>query len=128
MRRYQMQELKKDWEAKIFTNTKRTVPVDYEPDKFGPSSFQVFDGEDVMSNERDRMKKEQFRRWTQEQVTEHAVQKKREKDDDLYNAELIRQIDVVRQQAEEQESRLRKDMLRDVKEENAKVWSIITFI
>lgn len=120
MRKFQMEELKKEWEDKSSElRARRAVkPADYYPEKFGPSSFQVFDGEDTLAEERERMKKDQVRRWTQEQVAERAVQRQREKEEDMYNAEMIRQIDLMREQAEEQEINMHKMLRREVADSN----------
>lgn len=118
MRRYQMQQLKQTWEAQKSEKSGRPVAIDYEPEKFGPSSFQVFDGEDVLAEERASLKKDQMRRWTQEQIAEHAVQRKQMKDDDMAQADLIRQIDYVRGQAEDDERHMHALLKKEVAQEN----------
>jgi hypothetical protein len=120
MRKFQMEELKKEWTTKSgdIKEKRAFIDPDYEPEKFGPSSFQVFDGEDTLAEERERLKKDQVRRWAQEQAAEHAVQKQRERDEDLYNAEMIRQIDQIRGQAAEQEKQMHSMLLREVSHTN----------
>lgn len=120
MRKFQMEELKKEWTSTSSQTRDRRAIVDpdYIPEKFGPSSFQVFDGEDTLAEERERSKKDQVRRWAQEQVTEHAVAKQRQREEDMYNAEMIRQIDQIRGQAQEQEINMHKMLQAEVAASN----------
>jgi len=120
MRKFQMAELRKDWADKSAkaTEKKAIIDPDYQPESFGPSSFQVFDGEDTMAEERERLKRDQVRRWAQEQAAEHAVKKQRERDEDLYNAEMIRQIDDIRGQAADQEKNMHSMLQREVAASN----------
>ena len=118
MRKYQTQELKSSWEASI--NTQKPPKVkDYEPRKFGPSSFQVFDGEDVLAEEREKVKKDQVRRWTQEQLAEKSSKKMQDIDDDFMHADMLKQIDVIRAQAEEDEKQMHRALKQQVTYENS---------
>lgn len=118
MRKYQTQELKASWEAAI--NAPKAKPAkDYVPSKFGPSSFQVFDGEDVLAEERDKVQKDQVRRWTQEQIAEKNHKKMLEMEEDYMHAEMLRQIDVIRAQAEEDEKQMHRALKQQVAYDNS---------
>lgn len=122
MRRYQMEELKKSWEQqKADKPSHNKVVEDYDPENFGPSSFQVFDGEDVLAEERAALKKDQMRRWTQEQIAEHAAKRRDLNEEDLAQADLIRQIDEIRAQAEVDEKQMHALMRKEVADENVKL-------
>lgn len=123
MRKFQMEELKNNWKEKsIEIKSKRNIKEpDYIPNKFGPSSFQVFDGEDVLAEEREQLKKDQIRRWTQEQVTEKSVAARKFRDEDYQNAELIKCIDVIRANAEREEALMKKRLVNEVAEANKEV-------
>lgn len=114
-----MKELKKSWEdAAVHKKLNSVKEPDYIPSKFGPSSFQVFDGEDVLAEERAKLKKEQMQRWTQEQIVEHAMMKQNSLEEDNAYAEMLRQIDAIREQVDQEEKAMHKDLIEQVAAEN----------
>ena len=71
MQKYYKDELKKSWENSIENKHVDRVP-EFQPEKFGPSSFQRFSGEDPNRQDRIRQQKAQMKRWVQEQAAEKA--------------------------------------------------------
>jgi hypothetical protein len=62
-----------------------------------------------------------MKRWAQEQAQQVAQRKSKEKDADYAYADMLRAIDEIRGTAEEEEAKLRAEILKKVRDENLKV-------
>lgn len=117
MQKFIKDQLKQSWSHSIATKHVDKVP-DFEPERFGTSSFQIFSGEDTNRIERINLQKEQTKRWVQEQVAEKAFNRFQELEERERYAQLLRQIDAVREESEKEEAALRKMILHKTKQEN----------
>ena len=100
---------------------KAAVPDTIRGDHSDISSFQTFKGEDNLREERIKEQQEQMRRWTQEQVTERAINKYRENQERMQYAELLKTIDRVREESEYEEAGMAKMAKKLQVMENEKV-------
>lgn len=62
-----------------------------------------------------------MKRWAQEQAQEAAHKKLREKDADYAYADMLKAIDEIRGTAEEEEAKLRAEILKKIRDENLRV-------
>jgi len=85
------------------------------------SSFQTFKGEDTLRTERIKLQQDQMRRWTQEQVTEKAFNRYREDQERMQYAELLKTIDRVREESEQEEAAMSRMAKKIQVMENDKV-------
>ena len=85
------------------------------------SSFQTFAGEDSLRGERISLQREQMRRWTQEQVSEKAINKYMENEERMQYAELLKTIDRVREESEQEEAAMANMAKKIQVMENGKV-------
>lgn len=76
----------------------------------GPSSMQMFDGEDLSAGDRKAAQLEQAKNWWEEQAAQKAAMKAAEKESDMAYAELIKYQDMMQNDAKSQENSLRREM------------------
>ena len=125
LKEFQNNELKKSWQESIHKkkeneNYLRSIKdIDYE--RAGPSSAISFTGEDGLRNERNKLQKDQMRRWVQEQMHEKAFQKKLDKEEDMAQAAIIRTVDNIREATEKEEQELSRFGRQSVLAQNADV-------
>merc|ERR1711991_218136 len=117
MRQFYNSELKKSWEDAIVQKRNAQVPKIYGTED-SVSSFQRFSGEDPNRLERVRQQKIQMKTWVQEQVAEKAYQKYQENEERMKYADLLRQIDAVREESEQEEKMMGKMVRAQVVREN----------
>jgi len=125
LKEFQNNELKKSWQESIHKkkeneNYLRSIKdIDYE--RAGPSSAISFTGEDGLRSERNKLQKDQMRRWVQEQMHEKAFQKKLDKEEDMAQAAIIRTVDNIREATEKEEQELSRFGRQSVLAQNADV-------
>ncbi len=125
MRRYQMSDLKANWEEsaqlkKTMLASTRSLP-DYEPARLSVSSAQLLDGEDNNRADRAKDQKEQMRRWIQEQIAEKAYAKEMEKEEERRYGDMLKLIGDMRDAADREDTDLRKTLLDRANRENEEV-------
>lgn len=129
LKEFQNNELKKSWQESIQKkkeneNFQKSIKdIDY--DHIGPSSAISFSGEDSARIVRNKLQKDQMRRWVQEQMHEKAYQKKLDKEEDMAQAAIIRTVDNIREATEMEELELSRFGRQSVLAQNAEVWKII---
>lgn len=91
---------------------------DYDP-RCGPSSMQIFAGEDLRKGDRIKMQQMQMQDWTEQQKHERAQKKQEEKDDDMSYHNYMSKVDALRQEMEkkEAEDKMQQEVL--IAQENA---------
>lgn len=111
---YQRKDMTREWDLNDPRRIINSLParcMDIDP-RCGPSSGQLFAGEDLAAAERRRAQMRQLQRWTEEQMEEKAVRKWNEKDVDRQYEERAEEIAhrtfLIEQHAAEQ----RKKMLQ----------------
>ena len=109
---YQRKDMTRDWDLNDPRRVIDSLPArvnDNDP-RCGPSSGQLFAGEDLAGAERRRAQMRQLDRWAQEQMEEKAVRKWNEKDiDRLYDErseEVAHRTFQIEQHAAEQRRRM----------------------
>jgi hypothetical protein len=120
MKQFYMEEVKKSWEISKTEKKDCITPKKFvtSPDICGPAACQKFAGEDPTREDRIREQKKQMRQWVQEKVGEIAQIKERSKEDeDNYN-QLLKAVDKLREEAEDEEKKMREHLNRYVVEEN----------
>lgn len=130
MRKFQMMQMKDSWETEMrdrkATKTRRDAEPDFNRDNAGPASLQIMGGEDPDRFERQKLQKEQMRRWIQEQLGEKAYMKQILREEDMSYAEMIRAIDEIREATEKEERELRHYIQEQMKNENKTVRLLCT--
>lgn len=91
---------------------------DYDP-RCGPSSMQIFAGEDLRKGDRIKMQQMQMQDWTEQQKHERAQKKQEEKDEDMSYHNYMSKVDALRQEMEkkEAEDKMQQEVL--IAQENA---------
>lgn len=91
---------------------------DYDP-RCGPSSMQIFAGEDLRKGDRIKMQQMQMQDWTEQQRHERAQKKQEEKDEDMSYHNYMSKVDALRQEMEkkEAEDKMQQEVL--IAQENA---------
>lgn len=110
-----MEELKASW-ARDAEQRRRN-----KAEEEGPSITSFIGHEDTGREERIRAQKEQLKRWLIEQANEHANRSMRDRQEDLAYADMLRAVAEVQEQAENEESMLRKELERRIGDENRRV-------
>jgi small-conductance mechanosensitive channel len=115
LRKAHMEELKASW-ARDAEQRRRN-----KAEEEGPSITSFIGHEDTGREERIRAQKEQLKRWLIEQANEHANRSMRDRQEDLAYADMLRAVAEVQEQAENEESMLRKELERRIGDENRRV-------
>lgn len=109
---YQRKDMSREWDLNDPRRVVNALPArcnDKDP-RCGPSSGQMFAGEDLAAAERRRAQMRQLNRWTEEQMEEKAVRKWNEKDIDRQYEERAEEIAhrtfLIEQHAAEQRRRM----------------------
>jgi len=122
---FQAAELKKSWEESMKKKKEleaaRRAIKDIDFDKCGSSSAVKFSGEDMTKYDRSKLQQNQMKRWTQEQMYERAYQKRIEKEEDMAYAEMIKAVDSIRENNENEEQELARYSRQATKEQNAEL-------
>lgn len=118
MRKLQDDDVRRTWDEQMALKQQPQVE---EP----PSDFAI-GHEDPHSKERERAQKEQMARWSREQALQDRQKKRHEKNEDLAYADMLRAIDDIRGRAEDEEALMRKDMTRQLRDDNLKVISVVS--
>mmetsp|Transcript_1361 Transcript_1361/g.1852 ORF Transcript_1361/g.1852 Transcript_1361/m.1852 type:complete len:227 (+) Transcript_1361:481-1161(+) len=71
--------------------------------------------------DRSKLQQNQMKRWTQEQMYERAYQKRIEKEEDMAYAEMIKAVDSIRENNENEEQELARYSRQATKEQNAEL-------
>lgn len=87
-------------------------------DTLGPSSMQVFEGEDPYRSERERLMKEQRRIWAQQQMEEKKRQDDLKKQERLHYATEVSGINQMASQMEEESRRTLRERRLAIDREN----------
>lgn len=115
-------QLKRDWQATIAEKqAMKDKPEVIRGDENDISSFQRFSGEDNNRFDRIKQQQNQMRNWVQEQVAEKAIQKYSEQEERMQYAELLKTIDRVREESEQEEKAMSAMAKRIQVIENGKV-------
>jgi hypothetical protein len=112
LRRLQNDELKRSWTNQI---ANREPEVQNEPISFAIGS------DDTLRSNREKEKKAQMMRWSQEQTEEKVRRRVRDKEEDVSYADMLKAMDEIRGRAEDEEARLRNEMIARVRDENKKL-------
>eukprot|EP00599_Poterioochromonas_sp_BG-1_P000339 CAMPEP_0173149274 /NCGR_PEP_ID=MMETSP1105-20130129/10229_1 /TAXON_ID=2985 /ORGANISM="Ochromonas sp., Strain BG-1" /LENGTH=327 /DNA_ID=CAMNT_0014064111 /DNA_START=213 /DNA_END=1196 /DNA_ORIENTATION=- len=122
MKKFQMDQIKQSWELTLTQQKAQNKVlddrIDFDENNCGPAAALRFAGEDTFRADRHRQQKDQMRRWIQEQVAEKAQLRHLQKREEMNYADMIKAIDEIRLQTEEEEKRLRKYIDDSVKEQN----------
>jgi hypothetical protein len=122
MKRFQMQQIKESWAQTLSQQKDQQddldARVDFNHEQCGPAAALKFSGEDTNRQERIRLQREQMRRWVQEQLAEKTHFRHLMKREEMTYAEMIKAIDEIRLQAEEEEKQLRKYLNDSVRTQN----------
>jgi hypothetical protein len=122
MKKFQMTQIKESWASTLSQQRAQTKELDdrtdFDYENCGPAAALRFTGEDPLRVDRKRAQKEQMRQWVQEQLAEKAHMKHLAKREDLTYSEMIKAIDEIRLQTEQEEKALRKYINDSVKEQN----------
>lgn len=121
MRKFQMDEMKKSWGEEIHQRrVKSSFPeTRLEPANCGMSAAQKFAGEDENKYSRSLQQKEQMRKWIQEQMNEKANISAKDKNDNVEYGNLIRAINIHRENQELEDQQMRKYSQQVINEENS---------
>lgn len=122
LKSYLNDSLKNDWQAAKDEKARRQAEPEVTRGAHGDiSSFQTFKGEDNLRTERIKLQQEQMTRWTQEQVTEKVINRYRENEERMQYAELLKTIDRVREESEQEEAAMARMAKKVQVMENDKV-------
>lgn len=109
---YQRKDMAREWDLNNPRRIVDSLPArvnDNDP-RCGPSSGQLFAGEDLAGAERRRAQARQLNRWSQEQMEEKAIRKWNEKDVDRQyeerSEEIAHRTFLMEQHAAEQRKRM----------------------
>jgi Fe2+ transport system protein B len=132
MKAFQMQQIKQSWADTLSQQKDHQdgldARVDFDHGNCSAAAALRFNGEDTYRHDRLVAQKEQMRKWIQEQIVEKAQYKHLQKRDEMTYAEMIKAIDEIRLQTEEEEKNLRKYISASVKESNRGVsYSMLVF-
>lgn len=122
LKQFLYDELKNDWQAAMSEKARKEAePEVIRGSQEDSSSFQTFKGEDTLRTERIKLQQDQMRRWTQEQVTEKAFGRYRDNQERMQYAELLKTIDRVREESEQEEAAMSRMAKKIQVMENDKV-------
>lgn len=109
---YQRKDMSREWDLNNPRRVIDSLPTrvnDNDP-RCGPSSGQLFAGEDLSGTERKRAQMRQLQNWAEEQMEEKAIRKWNEKDIDRQyeerNEEIAHRTHLIEQHAAEQRKRM----------------------
>ena len=117
-----MKELKDSWEASAEAKRSQVYindPID--PESCSVAAAQSFRGEDSEFRARDKLQKEQMRRWIQEKIAEKAHLTDNERKADLTYANFVSTMDDILRASHEEESAMRRKILRETANANREV-------
>jgi hypothetical protein len=119
LRKLQSDELRRSWEDQIANRPQES--------KDEPINL-VIGNDDPLQKDRTAAQKEQMKRWCREQAHQNAQRKLKERDEDMAYADMLRAIDDIRGAAEEDEAKLRAEMIRKVRDDNLRVWIVVLIL
>lgn len=113
LRKFQAEALKDSWEQSLQEKRERDAIKDpnFNRDKAGMAAAQKFSGEDDGRFDRIRVQQKQLSRWTKEKLEEEATKRDVDRREELNNDDMMREIDRMRGEAEDEEKALRKAMI-----------------
>ena len=119
MKAFQMEQIRAEWaKAAEFKKNQSDDTPDFDEGKAGPASAQVLAGADPFRADRLKAQQEQMRNWIQQQIAEKDYQKAHDKDDDVNYVEMLKAIDDIRGQAEQEEADMKRYIQASVREQN----------
>lgn len=114
LRKLQDEEVRRHWKDQMDAKQRPREPEE-------PTTFTI-GYEDPFEKDRVKEQKKQMARWSQEQALQQKQRKNSEKEQDLAYADMLKAIDDIRGQAEEEEARLRAEMIRKLRDDNLAVY------
>jgi len=113
MRKFQAVALKESWEQSLLEKRERDAIKDpeFNRDTAGMAAVQKFSGEDDSRLDRIQAQQKQLSRWTREKLDELAIKRAEERKEEMNNDDMMREIDRMRGEAEDEEKALRKAMI-----------------
>jgi hypothetical protein len=114
MRKLQGDDIRRTWEEQM--DEKKNRPAEDNT----VTDFTI-GYEDPLAKERGRAQQAQMARWSHEQSQQSRQKKKHEKDEDNAYADMLRAMDEIRGSAEEEESKMRKEMTAQLCDDNKRL-------
>lgn len=115
LRKLQDEDIRRTWEEQMALKKQKDAPEVDEGSDF------AIGYEDPLAKDRKKEQKEQMARWAKEQALQCRQRKQHERDEDLAYSDMLRAIDEIRGAAEDEEARMRAEMLRKLREDNLKL-------
>ena len=111
MQAFYKEQQKNSWEeALAFKKSQIDNIPDFGP-VFGTSSCQEMSGIDLNLKERKVLQREQNSKWIQEQIAEKSFRKAQMYEEEMQYADMLKQIDVIREMNEKEEEAMKKSIL-----------------
>ena len=121
LRKYQMDEMKKSWDWSVHHKNNPPLEKTFSVDEMGLSAAQKFNGEDPNYKTRSSAQKEQMRKWIQEQVAQKAFRSSLDLSEKESQLNMLKAIDTIRVQQENEEGEMKKFLRLSVRDENKKL-------
>lgn len=125
LKKFQTDQLKLSWQESIKAKKERDLHeknrVDFDRENCGPASALCFSGEDQGHSNRVHQQREQMRKWIFEQLSEKEQKKLLEREELLNDLEMIRIINELRDNMEQEEKELREFLRKENTEYNRQV-------
>lgn len=122
MKDYSKREVQKSWDSAVkYKSEKKELDKqdkDYRPEVAGPASCVSFAGQDDDFALTNKMKQAAMRASLQEQMAAKAEENLHANDDDMQYHSMMGAVDVIRDEAEQEEEALRKYITQSVRDHN----------
>lgn len=122
--------MKEEWALRQSENKIRNIRVkeDVDPESCGRSAAQAFVGEDPDRLARVKLQQNQMKRWIEEQLSEKAQLKAKEKEFEANYSQVVNTLDNLLQASHYEEQETRRQLLLETRMSNEEVSLSIIFL